>query len=76
MIFIVVKLTFSIYFNNKPKNKKSTPQLDLDGLFKEPGSTYKIFSRLACNFVMPRPPGRPMPAEYRAIEQNIKEQKY
>lgn len=29
-------------------------------------STYRIFSRLACNFVMPVPPGRPVPATFRS----------
>jgi hypothetical protein len=27
-------------------------------------STYRIFSRLACNFAMPTPPGRPQPKDY------------
>ena len=52
----------------KPSNKKkSSGAIDLDGIFKEPSSTYRIFSRLACNFVMPTPPGRPTPAEYRSL---------
>ena len=38
------------------KNKK----VDMNGLFVEPSSTYRIFSRLFCNFVMPQPPGRPI----------------
>jgi len=42
--------------------KKSKPEVvDKNGTFKEPSSTYRIFSRLACNFVMPMPPGRPIP---------------
>ncbi len=45
-------------------NKKSSGAINSDGLFKEPSSTYRIFSRLACNFVMPNPPGRPNPAAY------------
>jgi hypothetical protein len=49
--------------------KKSSGVIDKDGIFKEPSSTYRIFSRLACNFVMPTPPGRPNPAEYRMIAQ-------
>ena len=44
-----------------PKNKKG--QQVTDELFKEPSSTYRIFSRLACNFVMPDPPGRPQPTK-------------
>ncbi len=59
--------------SEKPNKKKSAGNVDLDGLFKEPSSTYKIFSRLACNFVMPRPPGRPTPAEYRVIESKLKQ---
>ena len=50
----------------KPK-KKSVVVVNADGLFNEPSSTYRIFSRLACNFVMPTPPGRPNPSQYRAI---------
>ena len=45
-------------------NKKGSSQINADGLFKEPSSTYRIFSRLACNFVMPNPPGRPNPTAY------------
>jgi hypothetical protein len=44
------------------KSKKSI--VDADGTFKEPSSTYRIFSRLACNFVMPVPPGRPIPKNF------------
>jgi hypothetical protein len=46
-------------------SKKAAPVIDKDEIFKEPSSTYRIFSRLACNFVMPTPPGRPNPADYR-----------
>ncbi len=49
--------------SEKPK-KTSSAVVDKDGIFKEPSSTYRIFSRLACNFVMPAPPGRPNPADY------------
>jgi hypothetical protein len=49
--------------------------IDKDGIFKEPSSTYRIFSRLACNFVMPKPPGRPNPAEYRALADSKKKDK-
>jgi hypothetical protein len=55
--------------------KKSAGAVDKDGLFKEPSSTYRIFSRLACNFVMPTPPGRPNPAEYRMLAQAKKDEK-
>jgi hypothetical protein len=54
----------------KPKN----PLVDANGLFKETSSTYRIFSRLACNFVMPKPPGRPNPLVYAmaAAEKKVK----
>ena len=45
--------------------KKSSAKVDIDGLFVKPKATYKIFSRLFCNFVMPNPPGRPTPAVIR-----------
>jgi hypothetical protein len=41
------------------EKKKSKP--NDNGIYKEPSSTYRIFSRLFCNFVMPTPPGRPYP---------------
>ena len=43
------------------KTKKGT--FDKDGVYKEATSTYRIFSRLFCNFVMPPEPGRPMPRD-------------
>jgi hypothetical protein len=49
---------------SESSSKKNQGNVDIDGTFKEPSSTYRIFSRLACNFVMPVPPGRPQPAEY------------
>ena len=52
----------------KPK-KQNTQQMDKDGIFVEPTSTYRIFSRLFCNFVMPRPPGRPKPRQ-KTVEQD------
>jgi hypothetical protein len=60
--------------SEKP-SKKSSGTMDSDGIFKEPSSTYRIFSRLACNFVMPTPPGRPNPAEYRMITEAKKNEK-
>jgi hypothetical protein len=42
---------------------------DKDGIYKEPSSTYRIFSRLFCNFVMPMPPGRPMPKESVSVQE-------
>jgi len=60
--------------SEKP-NKKTSATIDPDGIFKEPSSTYRIFSRLACNFVMPKPPGRPNPTEYRLLAQVKKNEK-
>jgi hypothetical protein len=45
------------------KRKSKKPSVDKDGLYVEPTSSYRIFSRLYCNFVMPTPPGRPLPRE-------------
>jgi len=49
------------------KQEKSSKQkkgvMDENGIYKDPSSTYRIFSRLYCNFVMPKPPGRPLPKE-------------
>jgi hypothetical protein len=50
---------------NSENVKKTKGAVDKDGTFKEPSSTYRIFSRLACNFVMPSPPGRPIPKNFR-----------
>jgi hypothetical protein len=38
------------------KSNKKGLKVDKDGLFIEPTSTYRIFSRLFCNFVMPNRP--------------------
>ena len=46
---------------SETKTKSKAEVVDKDGTFKEPSSTYRIFSRLACNFAMPMPPGRPIP---------------
>ena len=65
---------FNIYEEYRQKERlsekpsKKGAAVDKDGIFKEPSSTYRIFSRLACNFVMPKPPGRPDPSQYRKIE--------
>jgi hypothetical protein len=45
----------------KPGKDRSKQKVDKNGIFIEPSSTYRIFSRLFCNFVMPNPPGRPKP---------------
>jgi hypothetical protein len=44
-------------------SKKKQGTFDKDGVYKDATSTYRIFSRLFCNFVMPVPPGRPMPRD-------------
>ena len=43
------------------KVKKGMLVRDDNGVFKEPSSTFKIWSRLACNFVEPRDKKRPKP---------------
>lgn len=48
---------------NEKNSKKKKGTFDKDGIYKEPTSTYRIFSRLFCNFVMPPDPGRPMPRD-------------
>lgn len=46
------------------KKKKGVP--DVNGIYKDPSSTYRIFSRLYCNYVMPKEiGGRPLPIEDR-----------
>ena len=50
------------------KPKKGSGKVDVDGLFIKPKATYKIFSRLFCNFVMPTPPGRPTPNSLREAQ--------
>jgi hypothetical protein len=73
--YVVIKIPMSDYqlglyesvrsAERKEDSKKRTkqPKKDKDGLFEEPSSTYRIFSRLYCNFVMPLPPGRPLPRD-------------
>jgi len=50
------------------KGKSGVAKVDVEGLFEKPKATYKIFSRLFCNFVMPDPPGRPTPALLKAAK--------
>ena len=50
-------------------------KVDANGIYKEPTSTYRIFSRLFCNYVMPKPPGRPMPLEFLVNDANQEEKK-
>jgi hypothetical protein len=53
----------------KKKSGKKKP-INENELFKEPTSTYRIFSRQFCNFVMPNEIGRPQPdmKEHIAVE--------
>jgi hypothetical protein len=48
-------------------SKKKKGKVDANGIFQEPTSTYRIFSRLFCNFVMPKEIGRPLPREDREV---------
>ena len=53
------------------ESKRKAPQkFDQDGIYEEPTSTYRIFSRAFCNFVMPTPPGRPMPRDTKVVNNN------
>mgnify|MGYP005988645547 CR=1 FL=1 len=53
------------------QSKKKKGKMDDNGIFVEPTSTYRIFSRLYCNFVMPSELGRPLPQEDK--EENMQE---
>ena len=53
-------------FEKAKTNKQA--KVDENGMFIQPTSTYKIFSRLFCNFVMPKPPGRPTPSQIRSVQ--------
>jgi hypothetical protein len=59
--FVVYELARAAERKQESNNKKKKGTVDENGIYKEPASTYRIFSRLYCNFVMPRPPGRPVP---------------
>ena len=52
------------------KKSKSAAGADMNSLYKDASSTYRIFSRLFCNFVMPVPPGRPLPKANMHLEQD------
>jgi len=60
---------FAKYEDYRHEERKSEKSKKKGGLnkddAKEPSSTYRIFSRLACNFAMPTPPGRPIPKAFR-----------
>jgi hypothetical protein len=73
--YIVVKIPMSDYQlglyeivrsaerKEELRKRKPTKNTGTEGLYDEPSSTYRIFSRLYCNFVMPLPPGRPLPSD-------------
>ncbi len=48
-----------IELNAKKNSTKKKP--DVTDVYDEPKSTFKIFSRMFCNFTIPLPPGRPTP---------------
>ena len=47
--------------SRKPRGDGAKKALSLKDLYAEPSSSYRIFSRAACNFVFPREIGRPKP---------------
>ena len=49
------------------QTKKKKGKIDENGIFVEPTSTYRIFSRLYCNFIMPSEIGRPLPQEDKEV---------
>lgn len=57
---------------SKVQAKRKRPAAEED-IYKV-SSTYRIFSRAACNFVFPTPPGRPMPT--RQVDEVINEAKF
>jgi hypothetical protein len=61
--FVVYELARAAERKQEDNKKKKRGIVDENGIYKEPASTYRIFSRLYCNFVMPRPPGRPVPTK-------------
>jgi hypothetical protein len=60
--------------SNKKKSGKKKP-INENELFKEPTSTYRIFSRQFCNFVMPNEIGRPQPDMKEEIAVEINDEK-
>jgi len=76
--FHVVKIPMSDYqfpiyeaarsTERKQESKKKAPKVDKNGIYQETSSTYRIFSRLYCNFVAPKPPGRPLPNQEEDVD--------
>lgn len=61
--FKVYEAARSTERKSEKSSKSKKGKFDKDGIYKEATSTYRIFSRLFCNFVMPPEPGRPMPRD-------------
>lgn len=59
----VYEIARSAERKQESQSKKKKPTKTKDGIYEDPKSSYRIFSRLFCNFVMPVPPGRPLPKE-------------
>lgn len=59
---------------NKQKKRNLAKKGNADELFQV-ASSYRIFSRAACNFAFPNPPGRPMPDKKEsAVEEDMDEE--
>jgi hypothetical protein len=76
----IVKVTMSDFqfkeyeeYRNKEREKeeKAMSLVNKNTLDDITTTTYRIFSRLACNFVVPKPPGRPQPSEFVDYYDNI-----
>ncbi len=63
--FTVYEAARALERKQETSTKQKKGVIDENGIYKDPSSTYRIFSRLYCNFVMPKPPGRPLPREER-----------
>jgi hypothetical protein len=62
MLIPMSNYQFKIYEAARQEERKTEKKSKKAGNDKdESTSTYRIFSRLFCNFVMPTPPGRPIP---------------
>jgi isopentenyldiphosphate isomerase len=67
---------FSIYemFRQSERKEESRnakkSKSNISSLYQETASTYRIFSRLACNFVFPEEYKRPMPSDTTNIDEN------
>jgi len=48
------------------KNKRARQAATGSNIYTDMDSSYRIFSRMYCNFAFPVPPGRPVPAQFRS----------